>query len=896
MHDKEVVSEINIQRGMRWRMLVAMVGMIVTMVVMLTVLQISAQKDSLNTALASHSSFLEGQMHRKASKASKQISLQIERLISTYRIRLADKYINNVIKDIDDLTYVILVEGKKNKSAVGSDMVDAEIRKHILSGDISAFAAMQKETMHHDFTVGKHAFMESVVPIMVRQEQWGVVRLGFSVDELNANLTSSQLRIHGAIREALVRASVTSLVFLILGALGVYYFARRWTDPLEKLVHFSHELANGNFSATAHISTRNDDEIGLLVASLEEMAESLKQSYAQLEEHSHTLEDQVEKRTRELAEARDKALAATRTKSDFLANMSHEIRTPMNAVIGMTHLARDMAEEGSQRQYLDKILTASENLLKIINDILDFSKVEAGKMVLDAADFYLQETLDHVDSVSAVQARQKGLEFIVEFPADIPMLHGDSLRLGQVLLNLVSNAVKFTQTGYVQVKIEIIEQSDANIDLRFNVSDSGIGMSEEQMSHLFEAFTQADASTTRNYGGTGLGLAICKQMVNMMQGDISVESIPNQGSSFQFDIHFGLGDANARPLLNASNRAPSNSMQSLQGAVVLLAEDNEINQQVAEGLLAKAGVELHIVNNGKQAVGAIKAKTFDAVLMDMQMPVMDGLAATRLIRADGSFNALPIIAMTANAMPADRQACIDAGMNDHISKPIDPGVLYNALAKWIISSDSDTTEAATANNEQHDEINFSALQGIDVNDGLHRLADDRELYRQILCRFRDSQADCIQRMQTAVAADNYESAESIAHIVKGLAGNIGAKVLMQQINTLESALSTRKTIDDNVWQTAVQQLTLVTDSLSNLCDSASAPQVSDRKVDRDAAKSIINQMRILLEDSDGDAVDLLDDLSTALADNGNQHIILLHQHLSAYDFEAALSDLNAIEL
>ncbi len=895
-------EQLNIQRGMRWRMLVAMVGMIVTLVVMLTVLQISAQKDSLNATLAAHTSFLEGQMHRKAAKASTQISVQIERLISTYRLRLADKYINNVIKDIDDLKYVILVEGGKARSAVGSDMVDAAIRKHILSGDISAFAAMQKETMHHDFSVGKHAFMESVVPIMIRQEQWGVLRLGFSVDELNANLTSSQQRIHGAIREALIRASVTSLIFLILAALGVYYFARRWTDPLEKLVHLSHKLASGDFSATSHISTRNDDEIGLLAASLEEMAESLKRSYAQLEEHSHTLEDQVEKRTRELAEARDKALAATRSKSDFLANMSHEIRTPMNAVIGMTHLARDMAEEGTQRRYLDKILTASENLLKIINDILDFSKVEAGKMVLESADFYLQETLDHVDSVSAIQARQKGLEFTVALPAEMPMLHGDCLRLGQVLLNLVSNAIKFTQTGYVRIKIAILKQDDTGIDLHFNVSDSGIGMSKEQMSHLFEAFTQADASTTRQYGGTGLGLAICKQMVNLMQGSITVESTPNLGSRFQFDIHFGLGDANARVLLTADNKAASNSMQSLQGARLLLVEDNAINQQVAEGLLNKAGVDLEIVNNGKQAVGAVKAKSFDAVLMDMQMPVMDGLAATRLIRADGAFNALPIIAMTANAMPADRQACIDAGMNDHIAKPIDPGILYNTLARWLTLPASHAIEAlppapsSTPGDQQHGDIDFSALQGIDVADGLHRLADDQQLYRNILCKFYHSQADSIKQMQEAVIADDIALAKSIVHALKGVAGNIGATSLMKQLTILESALSSGKTIDESVWQQAEVQLSTITESLSDFCTSSFSPQKEKLEADYIAAQNIINQMRLLLEDSDGDAVDLLDELSIALTDSNSLHISSLRQHLAAYDFYAALTDLNAITL
>jgi len=568
----------------------------------------------------------------------------------------------------------------------------------------------------------------------------------------------------------------------------------------------------------------------------------------------------------------------------------------MNAVIGMSHLARDLATDHSQRQYLDKILTASENLLKIINDILDFSKVEAGKMVLESADFYLQETLDHVDSVIALQARQKGLDFILDLPEEIPMLHGDSLRLGQILLNLVSNAVKFTQTGYVQIKIDLLEQTDNHIDLHFSVSDSGIGMTEEQMSHLFDAFTQADASTTRQYGGTGLGLAICKQMVQLMQGEISVESIPEQGSNFQFNIRFGLGDAEARPLLKNTAHSPSNRFQCLQGARLLLVEDNEINQQVAEGLLSKAGVDLHIVNNGKQAIGAVKSETFDAVLMDMQMPIMNGLTATRLIRADG-INDLPIIAMTANAMPADRQACIDAGMNDHIAKPIDPETLYNTLVRWIAPSHSEKTPAPSlSSNQQQDHIDFTVLQGIDIKDGLHRLSDDKQLYRQVLCRFRDSQSDTIQRMQAAVLADDYAMAESLAHVLKGLAGNIGAKLLMQHVATLESALSSRNSIDESIWQHIEQQLSTINDSIVHLCKSTTHSHESDQPADHAAAKVIIDQMRILLKESDGDAVDLLDELSSALGDSEKQHISALRQHLSAYDFEAALNDLNGITL
>ncbi len=893
MHDRQGVSDIKIQRGMRWRLMLGMVGMIVTMVVLLTVLQISAQKDSLNSALASHTFFLEEQLHKKAEKASSQMSGHIERLISTYRLTLANEFIRNVIRDIDDLSYVILMEGGAPKIAIGSDLVDAELRKHILSGDISGLAAKQTEKMHHDFIFADHGFMENVVPIMRHQEQWGVLRLGFSRDELNNNLASSQLRIHQEIKDALFKTSLTSLIFLILGALTVYYFARRWTDPIQKLVHFSNRLASGDFSATAHISTRRDDEIGLLVVSLEDMAASLKQSYAQLEEHSHTLEEKVEKRTHELAEARDKALAATQTKSEFLANMSHEIRTPMNAIIGMAHLAQDMATAAPQRQYLNKILTASENLLKIINDILDFSKVEAGKLVLEATDFQLQETLNHVESIASVQAHQKGLDFAFDSPADLPVLHGDSLRLGQILLNLTTNAVKFTASGHVRITVEVVEKNESTIDLHFSISDSGIGMAEEQMSHLFEAFTQADASTTRNYGGTGLGLAICKQLVDMMQGKIVVESTPNQGSCFHVNIQFGLGN----PLFIATKTPSPQTMQSLQGTRLLLVEDYEINQQVAEGLLSKAGVSLHIVDNGKKAVDAVKSEVFDGVLMDMQMPVMGGIEATRLIRADGRFNELPIIAMTANAMPEDRQMCIEAGMNDHLTKPIHPDALYNTLSRWItISAPAITAEPLPMKSPKtNDDIGFSALRGIDISDGLQRVAGDQQLYAAILCKFRHSQADSLQNMQAATVASDFEQAASIAHALIGLAGNIGAKELAAHIRTLEFSFTNGKAIDLPTWQAAEQQLSYIIDSIEPLCETIATTKKTAPATDHAAAKQLITQMRSLLEESDGDAVDLLDELSATLGDHAtNQHISMLRQHLSGYDFDAALEDLSAI--
>jgi len=876
--------------------MVAMVGMIVTMVVLLTLLQVNAQRHSLKSALAMHSAFLDEQVNKKAVKAANQMSGHVENLIATGRLPLAREFLKDVVRDIDDLRYVILMKGDTPKLAIGANLVQA-LRQHILSGDVSDFAAAQKQRMHHHFKIDDHAFMEMVVPVHVNASQWGVLRLGFSLDELNSLLAKSQNFIAEEIRSAVIRASLTALLFLILGGLAVFYFASRWTRPIRKLVHFSHALAGGDFSAKPHISIRTDDEIGLLVSALEEMADSLRHSYAQMEDHSHILEEKVEKRTRELAAARDKALAATQAKSDFLANMSHEIRTPMNAVIGMAYLAMDGSENRQQRDYLNKILTASETLLVIINDILDFSKVEAGKLSLEAVDFNLAETLENVASVNAIAANAKGLDLWFDYPPDLPPLHGDSMRLGQVLLNLVNNAVKFTEQGQVEVSVEVLEQSDAEIELQFKVADSGIGMSEEQISNLFQAFSQADTSTTRQYGGTGLGLAICKQLVELMHGEIGVQSEPGKGSCFHFCIRFERGNADTLAMPQAYRPVPQDMLQSLHGMRLLLVEDNEINQQVAEGLLARVGVSLQIVHNGQQAVEAVRSDVFDGVLMDMQMPVMDGLEATRLIRVDAQFHDLPIIAMTANAMPGDREKCLEAGMNDHVSKPVDPNQLYATLIRWIRKAQIDTAERLLPSLDSNpaERLDFTGLSGIDVADGLKRVAGDQSLYGKILCKFQTSQAGVLQGIRAALAVDDRQQAVQLAHGLKGVSGSIGANALYHTVSKLESVLKSDAPINPDLLSEAEISLDDVMQGIAAWCKCSAQSESATPVGDIQAAIILIARMRELLEDYNGDAVDMIDDLNIALA--GSEcaaRLSVLRQYLAAYDFDAALTELDTI--
>ncbi len=402
----------------------------------------------------------------------------------------------------------------------------------------------------------------------------------------------------------------------------------------------------------------------------------LQRAKQDLERHRQHLEERVLERTAQLE-------AASKAKSIFLANMSHEIRTPMNAIIGLTHLLRQTPLTAKQAGWLDKAADAAQHLLGILNDILDFSKIEAGKMALTVAEFNLNAIIDQAFGLVAEEAEAKGLHLVRDVDPDLPpRFLGDAQRLGQVLANFVGNAVKFTEMGRITLSVRPEADVADAPRLRFEVSDTGIGLDVTQCSRLFEAFEQADSSTTRKYGGTGLGLAISKHLVELMGGEIGVESRLGEGSRFWFAVPL------ARSLSQCRDEAPPASAQpsaplALAGKHVLLAEDNLINQEVAMMLLEDAGLRVDTVDNGAEALNRAREHDYDLILMDVQMPVMDGLVATRAIRTLPRHKATPILAMTANVLASDIQACLAAGMNAHVAKPIDPGSLYDTLVAWL---------------------------------------------------------------------------------------------------------------------------------------------------------------------------------------------------------------------
>ncbi|WP_051258175.1 ATP-binding protein [Desulfovibrio cuneatus] len=414
---------------------------------------------------------------------------------------------------------------------------------------------------------------------------------------------------------------------------------------------------------------------------------------------------EMQKKEEQLRLARDLAEKNAQAKSEFLANMSHEIRTPMNAILGMTHILAETELTEKQALYVQKAEYSAKLLLHIINDILDFSKIEAGKLVLENTSFSLPAIMGQMQDILSQQAKDKDLSFTTTIAQEVPAnLVGDPLRLEQVLLNLSSNAIKFTQNGSVHVAVSLHTPPatpDEAICLRFSVQDTGIGLQQEQINSLFTPFTQADSSTTRKYGGTGLGLAISRSLVELMGGTIQCESTAGQGSTFSFTAMFTIATespahqsgllpdalAAAEATLQGNTQSPPNdkekdTFEDLAGLRVLLTEDNDINQMIALDYLESKSIQAHVANNGREALEALEKGTYDLILMDIQMPEMDGLTATRHIRKNPAHATLPIIAMTAHAMVGDYEASLQSGMNDHITKPIDPQVLFATLRKW----------------------------------------------------------------------------------------------------------------------------------------------------------------------------------------------------------------------
>ena len=525
-----------------------------------------------------------------------------------------------------------------------------------------------------------------------------------------------------------------------------------------------------------------------------------KQLSEELERHRHHLTELVDQRTLELAAARDEAESANRAKSTFLATMSHEIRTPMNAIIGLAHLLEREVTTPRQRERIGKITTAARRLLHIINDILDLSKIEADKTVLEIIDFAVGATCEHAVSLVRESAQQQGLGLAVEIdPRLPPMLRGDPGRIEQILVNFLSNAVKFSERGTITLRATRMddgETPDTPVRLRLEVEDQGIGLNAEQRAKLFKPFEQADSSTTRKYGGTGLGLAISRGLVELMGGQIGADSAPGRGSRFWVVLPLAQGDTGiparsaAQDPLPDANAFASWLLANRSGCHVLLAEDNTLNQEIASELLQNVGLRVTIAQNGQEAVTMAGQAHFDLILMDLSMPVMGGLEAAATIRTLPGQAATPILALTANAFKEDRQRCLEAGMNDHLAKPVTPTTLYQALARWLPGASprpaaAPETAPATGTSEPGSP---PAIAGLDTTEGLRSTRGQLPRYLRLLDRFARTYQGRATGLRAQLAEGRLDEIRLLAEGLRSSAGPLGASQLAACAAQLEQSL------------------------------------------------------------------------------------------------------------
>ncbi|MFZ2267159.1 MAG: ATP-binding protein [Azonexus sp.] len=677
---------------------------------------------------------------------------------------------------------------------------------------------------------------------------------------------------------------------------------RRW---LTRLIEGGSLL---NYEATWHDRSGNPRHVEMSAAMIDidgiphiigfatDVTDRRRES-TELAEYRRRLEKMVNDRTYELAVAKEHAERASRAKSAFLANMSHEIRTPLNAVIGLTHLIRRDASDAREKERLDRISDSAQHLLGVINDILDISKIEAEKLHLETSNFSLRHTLRDTLEMIDYRARDKGLTLLTDIDPKLPPgVHGDPKRLQQVLLNFLSNAIKFTEHGHILLRASLLERDNNTILLRIDVEDTGIGIDPISQGRLFRPFEQADDSTTRRFGGTGLGLAISRQLAGMMGGETGVRSIPGQGSTFWMTARLGIAEIAEENPANISQviDCEAEISRTRHGAHILLVEDDPLNQEVALELLRHASLSADLADNGQKAVDMARQANYDLILMDMQMPVMDGLEATRQILALPDRSASIIVAMTANAFSEDREACMAAGMVDHIGKPVAPQALFAMLLRWLPARLPlpEKTLPPPVITPLQPEVSvvlgrLASLRGLDSKAGLASLNGKAERYLSLLHKYAEHHAGAATEICQTLLRDELSTAQRLAHTQKGIAGTLGLSTIRLAAAELEQAIRQGQD-SERLMQLARTLEDIHRDLLADLRRTLGTPIPDRLSPDTGSSRELIEQLQALLSEDDLESLSLAQQGAALLARLLGPDYQPFRRHLENFDFPQAL--------